>query len=294
MATSPDAYLYTFVRNEMANRFHGSALDCALRRMNTEYFFAMETDVRILREGWASWYLEHLGEQGMAGFYWTEDDTRNYINPSASMYRTSALKEFDDERQVDESDDLWYIENGEWTSVSVSERNLGFFNWGNGAFADKRGFGRTMGQDEGRHQPGWYEPGQMLFYWMQEYHGAVGVPHVHEYVRHGLAAGTWYGDSKEEAYCRHYWGGTSAHNIDKHSTEGESINRWIGWWLEREHQVWCEVVPEEARQHASEVMLAHKDELDPEVIPRAEALGVAWYYDYDWRPREPHGEPPGG
>jgi len=286
--------MFSVFQNDLENRFHGSALDYALRRVNTPYFFAMETDVRILRDGWARWYIDQMDGQGMAGFYWTEDHTREYINPSATMYKTPALKDFDAQCQADDSDHLWYREGDDWKSVSVSERNLGFFNWGNGAFSDKRGFGGVMGQDTGRHQPGWYEPGQMLFYWMQENHSALGVPHVQEYIRSGLAAGTWYGDSKEDAYCRHYWGGTSAHNIDKHSTAGESINRWIPWWLEREHRVWCEVVPEEFRQHASEVMLRHKAELDPEVVPRAEALGVGWYYDYRWEPREPHGEPPEG
>jgi hypothetical protein len=292
IGTSDVADRFRVLKNDMPNRFHGSALDYALRRTETPFFFAMETDVQVLRDGWAPWYIDHMGDGAIGGFYWTEDETRMYVNPSATMYRTVPTTEFDDRCQADESDLLWYVEGGEWKSVIASERNLGFFLWGNGAFSDKRGYGEPMGLDQGRHQPGWYEPGQMLFYWLAEHCGWKAMPNVHEYLRPGLAGGTWYGDTKEDAYLRHYWGGTSAHNIDKHTTEGESINKWIPWWLEREHAVWCATVPDELRQHASEVMLSHKGEVPHEVIGRGVDLGVAWYYDYGWEPREPHGEPP--
>lgn len=287
---------FTILLNTTGNRWHGSALDVALRECDTEFFFGMESDTRILRDGWASWYLDQMaGNVACAGFYWQEDETRMYVNSSATMYRTEPLKAYDAACLANKDERCWYVDpvDGQRKAKSILDMHRDYWQWSSGAFADKRGWPVEMKLDKGRTAPGYYEPSQQAFYALAEDHDWVAVPTTHEYLRPGLAAGTWYGPNKDEEYTLHYWGGTSAHNMEKHiDIEGDYINRWVPWWLEREHEVWCRTVPAKLRQHASNIMWTNRSSVPDYCFERAEKLGVAWYYDYPWQPRGPYPEPP--
>jgi hypothetical protein len=60
----------------------------------------------------------------------------------------------------------------------------------------------------------------------------------------------YYGDSLQEAYAAHYWGGTVSHNYEKHliSTPWEKMAQ--DYWLEREFRLWKEWVPEDIREYS--------------------------------------------
>ena len=256
---------------------HQVALDHAIDMVETPWFIAWETDVRVMRDGWLDWMLSYVKDDYVAivGWYWkTEpelDDNRHYISPGGALYNTRILKMLKEECLRNK--DLavcygWDMSQRidimkEYPHTGGKLINMGIW----GPFLEARGFGNVY--PYAKDKPHWVpEPGNWIYnrcmmQWecihlpgkmvVNDEFPVPGLPHKYCYI----------GPSEKEAYYIHYWAGTVSHNFDKHKIHScEAIK--LPWWLHREHSIWEKEVPEDVRKLTIEkgLVRTYQEELD--------------------------------
>lgn len=254
---------------------HQVALDMAIDLVETPWFIAWETDVRVMRDGWFDWALSFIKDDycAMAGWYWaTEglDDFRHYISPAGALYRTSTLKMLKEECLRNKDLAVCY---GWDMSKRIDIMNEYPHTGGKlipagiwGPFLEARGFGnvypyakdrdvwvpepgnwiynRCRSQWECIHLPGAMVPNDMQI---------PGIPHKYTYV----------GPSEKEAFWFHYWAGAVSKNYLKHKIPAWDMLK-VPWWLNREYRIWEEEVPEDVRQETVKkgIVMSFEEELE--------------------------------
>lgn len=241
------------IQNDLPVRFHGSALDLALELCDTDWLFCMETDSRPLRDGWLSWYLSHVTSDRVACVgQWHHEQ---FVNPSATLYRVSALKEAAEFCRANK-DEAFTWGPAFYNSEQLDPESLAFVRSGRmGPFSERRGWraGTVLREaPTGQHKgPGWYEPGQWLYHWLVENDWkAVTCPVIHDMDQ--IPRLTSYGESREQAYFAHYWGGTRAydHLLDDHAMD-PTVVQWAPYWQARERRIWEEIIPARIREQTN-------------------------------------------
>ena len=239
---------------------HQLALDHAIDIVETSWFVAWETDVRVMRDGWLDWLLAFVKDDYVAivGWYWSlgegVDDNRHYISPAGALYRTSVLKRLKQECLTNPDLAVCYGRDMSQRINLAKEypHTAGRFipegNWG--PFTECRGFGNVypFPKDQWVPEPGnwiynrcamqWecvHVPGEIVQSDLEVQ--GLGLPHKYTYV----------GPSEGEAYYIHYWGGSVSHNFQKHKIPPWDAEK-LPFWLGREHKIWNEVVPEEVKR----------------------------------------------
>lgn len=239
---------------------HQVALDHAIDFVDTPWYVAWETDVRVMRDGWLDWMLSYIKDDyvSLVGWNWATDgydDSRHYISPAGALYRTSVLKMLKEECLRNKDLAVCYGWNmdkridiaKEYPHTGAKLIRIGIW----GPFLEARGFGNVYPFASKRDvwvvEPGnwvynrikmqWevvHLPGRMV---ESDPEGLmVGLPHKYAYV----------GPSELEAYYIHYWAGTVSHNFDKHGIPPHDAAK-LPFWLGREHRMWEEVVPKSVR-----------------------------------------------
>lgn len=238
---------------------HQIALDMAIDMVKTPWFVAFETDVQILRDGWLDWMLSFVKDDYVAlvGWLWGlpgVDDSRHYISPAGALYRTRILKLLKEECLRNNDLACCYGWNMDKRIDFMKEyphtagKLIPMGQWG--PFSESRGFGNVYPYAKDRDvwcpEPGnwiynrlkmqWecvHLPGKML----ENDANIPGIPHKYTYV----------GPSDEDAYFRHYWGGSVSHNFEKHKIPQHDAAK-LPFWLGREERLWNEVVPQDVRE----------------------------------------------
>lgn len=237
---------------------HGTGLDNILGLLDPneyEYFFTTETDCKVMQPDWLNWFYKFAKDNtkmGAAGFYWSEGDHHNNINPSATLYRVDMLKHYTKE-VLGNKDNTFYHwqENKPENHPDVNK----FIETIHGAFSEHRGIKNpTPVQDkylrEGVPFTGWFEPGQWLYCRMQGEWEETRVPCDHVYMKvahHDVPEGTYYGGKANPQFI-HYWGGTRAYDFLRGPMVDKFVQTCTNFWLEREDRIWKETVPEPYRQ----------------------------------------------
>jgi hypothetical protein len=251
---------------------HQVALDQAIDLVETPWYVAFETDVRVLRDGWLDWLLSFVKDDyvAMVGWNWASDadDSRHYISPAGALYRTSVLKLLKEEclrnkdmaccYGLDMSKRIDFLKDFPHTAGKLIKMGL----WG--PFLESRGFGNVypFPRDYWVSEPGnwiynrikmqWeviHVPGEMVV----NEDNIPGLPHKYAYI----------GPSEAEAYYKHYWAGSVSHNFDKHKIgEWDAIK--LPWWLTREHTMWEETVPKDVQEYCinNGLVRAYGEELE--------------------------------
>ncbi len=238
---------------------HQLALDYAIDLIDTPWFVAWETDVRVIRDGWLDWFLSFVKDEYVAivGWYWGTpllDDFRHYISTAGALYRTSILKKLKTECILNK--DLVFAYGRDMSKrVDIvkdypitAEWMIGKENWG--PFCEARGYGNVYPFAKARDY--WIsEPGNWIYNRCSMQWECVKVPgemvkndeEVFE-VPHKY---TYIGESEKDAYYIHYWGGTACHTFKRYKIGKTQLPK-IEWWLKREHNLWEQFVPEDVRK----------------------------------------------
>lgn len=233
------------------HRYHGGSLDYSLDLIGSEYLFALESDCTVNRDGWLDWYASFMKDPyvAMSGWFWGVPG-RNYITCSATLYNTDILKRLLMECRNNTDTVISYGRhydqrmNHGHTAKLVAEKKLG-------PFSDSRGFQHSVEPvTKWYHEPGNWVYNRCLCQW-ETVRLPGGIvkntePNQPEY-RYN-----WYGPTDEEAYARHYWGGTVSHNFDKHLIYVQWESLCTKWWLNREYDMWLKWVPEGIRRDSIE------------------------------------------
>lgn len=235
---------FDVVTNDRHSHWHGTALDYVVEHYDAEWLFAMETDVLALRDGWLQWYIDKApaNHDVFAIGHWHGEQ---FINPSATLYNMPMLKRAMAEFRSNKDPNMYWGPNFERSDNILAHYDK--FLEDVGPFSEKRGWrpGTVVdpaptGQLRG---PGWYEPGQQVYHWA-EMNGfrSIVLPcsHVCDPER-SIPVGTFYGT--DPYYIVHTWGGTRALDILKHPVSDPTVNNNMGFWLEREAEVFRTVVP---------------------------------------------------
>jgi len=236
------------------------ALDWAIDEIQTPWLFAAETDIRFMRDGWLDWYKNQMPDEhiAMIGWYWQlapfEHDTRHYIAPSATLYNNEVLKilkagciankqivishgrDYTDRKPIIKTGDVMgMIERGNW-----------------GPFAERRGFFHSYPVCE-HHDVFWHDTGSWLFYRAECQWECVRVPGMWVKQEMNMCPPmkyTYIGETYENAYILHYWGGGVSHSFEVNDVVGGWAADCQEWWLRREQRLWEEVVPPDIREES--------------------------------------------
>ncbi len=270
------------ITNYKSNKFHASALDCVVERIDFDLLMALETDVLVLRPNWLQWFVDQLKETDYAVGMWHHEQ---FVNPSCTLYSGDILRkmlrwckdydgapqdclrwgpDFNDKAPLDHN--LHNAENPEAVLMDMK-------GWIGGPFAEKRGWptGTKLketpsGQLKG---PGWYEPGQQLHHWaVEEGHTYTVCPSLTtKREGDGLPLQTLYGydypDPERQleavemfgnAQTVHLWGGTRALDILKHPVTCQFVKANTPMWLAREARFWKHVVPADVQAQTLELI----------------------------------------
>jgi hypothetical protein len=224
-------------------RWHAGGLDYMIPFVETPYFFSLETDCTIQMEGWLDWYASFVKDEyvAMVGWFWmlgeNIDDGRHYINSSATLYSTRILKILLEECRKNPDTTISYGMNYEYRKFNEHWANIvkeGFA----GPFSEQRGF-LHENYPYPRPDKWWQEPGNWLFNRVSCQWECVRVPGAmvpRDEPHSPDVKYNYYGDSYEEAYVLHYWGGTVSHNFDKHEVSTAWEIDCLEWWLRREYR----------------------------------------------------------
>ncbi len=255
-------------QNNKTNRFHASALDSIVERMDFDLLMALETDVMVLRPTWLQWFVDQLRPTDYAVGMWHHE---SFINPSCTLYRGDVLRAMAKWCKTDApQDELRWGEN--FSNTAPLDNNLplnenpaavlqGIKNWVSGPFAEKRGFNEgTVLKEKPSGQMksgGWYEPGQQLHHWAVEHEYTYTVcPSLTTKRNDDLPLQSLYGDNLHDhgrqleavelfgnAETAHLWGGTRALDILKHPVTCNFVKSNTPMWLAREARFWKHTVP---------------------------------------------------
>lgn len=269
------------IPNHKSNKFHASALDCAVEDYDFDFMMAMETDVLALRPGWLQWFVDQMRETDFAVGMWHHE---KFVNPSCTLYRGSVLRDMAmwcrnhpdpnvlrwgpqfsklqmiADRQPEHDYRSWYGEQIDWIAGPFAEKR----GWPVGAVLREEPSGQMKG-------PGWYEPGQQLHHWAVEAgHTYTVCPSLTTTVNN-VPVQTFYGSTMPDplrqleavemfgnAETVHLWGGTRALDILKHEVTCEFVKSNTPKWLAREARFWREVVPLDVQMQTLELIRRYK------------------------------------
>jgi len=250
---------------------HATALDEILEYIEDkdyDYMFATETDCRACQNGWLDWYYNYMAKDekiGMAGFFWREVDSRGVphhynINPSATLYRKDMLLQYHKECRENNSGTFWHPladrdeKDGKEPPMDVNIKEVA------GVFSETRGIKDPSPRQReeilsGVPYAAWFEPGAWLYYralddWK---HLRMPVDHVYIYFKgYRTPEATYYGGRAGVKFI-HYWGGTRAWDHLKHPVGDYFVKSCSPMWLDREHMIWEQTVPEKFRKIVPEI-----------------------------------------
>lgn len=266
----------TVMDNFKGNKFHASALDCVVEKIDFDYLMALETDVLALRPGWLQWFVDLLKPTDFACGHWHHE---SFINPSCTLYRGDVLREMSIWCKTEAPQDClrWGerfekempLDNNLPASENPAEILNNLKEWIGGTFAEKRGWpaGTVLKESPSGQlkSGGWYEPGQALHAWAVDKGNTYTVcPSVTTQVQRPngiLPAQTLYGGNGADPYRQlefgemdgraetaHLWGGTRALDILKHPVTCQFVGGNTPYWLEREARFWLASVPEDVQK----------------------------------------------
>jgi len=270
------------IPNYKSNKFHASALDCIVERLNFDLLMALETDVLALKTTWLQWFIDQLRPTDYAVGMWQHEQ---FINPSCTLYRGDVLRSMVEwcSTKAPQNELRWGplfdktapLDNNLPLSENPESVLQNMKAWIAGPFAEKRGWPagtelkeRPSGQDKG---PGWYEPGQQLHHWAVEAgHTYTVCPNITTYRADNLPLQTLYGsdvlDPQRQleavemfgnAETAHLWGGTRALDILKHPVTCEFVKANTPMWLAREARFWRQVVPADVQKQTLNLIRKH-------------------------------------
>lgn len=236
---------------------HATGLDQILDYIsdkNYDYMFTMETDCIAVKDNWLDWYLSFMENEsiGMAGFFWAEGTNHFNINPSGTIYRMDMLLKYHKEVRENNENMFWHPngnKHGNDGGMDPSIKDVA------GVFSETRGIKNPTPQQinvilKGVPQAAWYEPGAWLYCRSVGEYGGVSVPfdHIYRmYGRHRAPEATYYG-TKADIKFIHFWGGTRCYDFLKHEVNDRFVSECAPLWMEREHDLWKEYVPEEYKR----------------------------------------------
>lgn len=233
--------------------WHGTALDYVVEHYDADYLFTMESDVLVLQDDWLKWFVTQIRDDVFSIGHWHGE---GFINPSATLYRMHALKQALLEFRANKDPMMYWGQNFERADNILAHYDK--FLDDVGPFSEKRGWppGTKLkmtpsGQLRG---PGWYEPAQQLHHWaIEKNYNYVFVPCKHEiHPERGIPVGTFYGEEGNYQVV-HLWGGTRALDLLKHPVSDPTVTHNMGFWLEREAEIWCQIVPKERQERTLEL-----------------------------------------
>jgi hypothetical protein len=246
---------------------HATGLDEILDRISFSgkyspygYMFTMETDCKVMKDGWLDWYLEWMKyptkEEGMAGFFWEEGNNHYNVNPSATLYNMRMLREYHAQVKANTSETVYHPDGNSILDLVQHPPKIG-------VFSEVRGFKEPTELQleyltKGVPHAGWFEPGAWLFYrmladkqyaWLE-----LECEHIYKYwTRHHISPkGTYYG-GMSDPYLIHYWGGTRAWDELKHEITDPFVKECADPWKQREHEIWIATVPVKDREIMKEI-----------------------------------------
>ena len=249
--------------NDRHAMWHGTALDYVVEYYDADYLFTMEPDVLVLSDGWLEWFMK-LSQKNDREYYQDPLVQRKcfsvghwhgegFINPSATLYRMDLLKDAMKEFKANQDPNMYWGPNFERSENILAHYER--FLEDVGPFSEKRGWppgtklkGPTpSGQMRG---PGWYEPAQQVHHWaFEKGYTYVSVPCRHDiHPERAIPVGTFYGEEPDDFYLVHVWGGTRALDLLKHPVSDPTVSNNMQFWLEREAQIWKQVVPKERQE----------------------------------------------
>ncbi len=239
------------VMNDRNSKWHGTALDHVVEHYDSEYLFTMEPDVLVLSDDWLSWFIQQMekDDNNFSVGHWHNE---GFINPSATLYWMDALKQAMKEFKANRDPLMYWGQNFERSENILAHYDR--FLDDVGPFSEKRGWppgtklkGPTpSGQMRG---PGWYEPAQQLHHWaVEQGYTYVSVPCRHDiHPERTIPVGTFYGEDPE-FYMVHLWGGTRALDLLKHPVSDPTVSNNMDFWLQREAQIWTQIVPKDRQE----------------------------------------------
>lgn len=236
---------------------HATALDEILLLIadrGYEYMFALETDCRVMQDGWLDWYYSFLKDnktRGMAGFFWHEGKNHYNVNPSATLYLTEMLLKYNKEVKDNNENMFWHPRGNKSGNDGGMDPTIKDVV---GCFAETRGIKNPTDIQlqeilEGVPQASWFEPGAWLYYRSLGEYGHVRLQCDHVYRKwgnHTAPEGTYYG-GKTDCKLIHYWGGTRTYDWLKHPVNDNFVKSCSPLWIERENEIWMNTVPERYR-----------------------------------------------
>lgn len=242
---------------------HATGLDEILEKITPlgyEYMFCTETDCMACKPGWLDWFVSQIESKencAMAGFFWNEGTNHYNINPSATLYRVDVLARYHKEVLDNMEGMFWHPRGNRADTDAGMDPTIKEVA---GVFSETRGIKSPNSEQEkqilqGVPQAAWFEPGAWLYYRsLGEYeHVAVPVDHIYRQWAGGRAPeGTFYG-GKADPYFIHFWGGTRAWDHLKHPVSDRFVKGCSPQWLDREHYVWQNVVPNEHKAIVTEI-----------------------------------------
>lgn len=260
-------------------RSHAGALDFALSIIDEKeypYFFSAETDCRALKNSWLDWFRSHMIDQyvSQAGWYWPGGD-REYIHTGGCLYSTKILKRL--KKQIKENDNYvmcygtdlkrrMYLTEEEDGSPGSHYRKCMKSQY-HGPFTEQRGFQEIWSK---RSEKFYQEPGAWPYYRCQVEYECVKLPGVLLWKETGpsikVAEGTWYGLSVDDAWWVHYWAGTVSHNWEIMKVRERWQRLALPYWIDREDQIWKDVVPESVRKKTLDMNLCKTGEDEKQFI----------------------------
>ena len=280
----------SIIDNHKTNKFHASALDCVVEKMEFDYLMALETDVLALRPTWLQWFVDQLRDTDFAVGHWHHEQ---FINPSCTMYRGSVLRDMllwcetkapqDELRWGPSFENSSPLDNSIRLAEHPAEVLHSMKEWISGPFAEKRGWPagtklkeQPSGQLKG---PGWYEPGQQLHHWAVEAgYTYTECPTTTICRLDSVPLATQYGVGKgettlypinldEQEVCQysyiptiqtvHFWGGTRALDILKHPVTCNFVKSNTPGWLAREARFWRDTVPVPVQAQTLDLIRKH-------------------------------------
>ena len=257
----------TLVENPEKTKFHGTALDHAVRYFNTDYLLCWESDIAIYKDDWLDWIMAYIKDDNiwMAGYEFTDhyeskDSIAWYVMPNPGIYRMSILKEINKECQDNKDMTFYWGENYFQNKIIDPYYQMG-------CFSERRGFKNIhLNCPDGkgklaRPNAEYYENGQWMFYKMmrdypnlfykvfqqerklQNYNGELAPTHC------------CFGDGR----FLHYWAGTRSWDFLIHPEQNISQINYVKEKILLEMNIWKERVPERIRKVVPEVFNSSKN-----------------------------------
>lgn len=243
------------INNDRNATWHGTALDCVAEYFDADYLFTMEPDVLVLQDDWLKWFVDQMRPNIFSIGHWHGE---GFINPSATLYRMQPIKEAQIEFRLNKDQNQYWGPDFERKDNILAHYDK--FLEDVGPFSEKRGWppGTKLhgpapsGQLRG---PGWYEPAQQLHHWaVEKNYNYVSVPCRHDiHPERAIPTGTFYGEEGNFQIV-HTWGGTRALDLLKHPVSDPTVNNNMSYWLEREAEIWCQIVPKERQERTLELL----------------------------------------